>query len=518
MYIPTDKIKLSKNHLFILSAVLIAAVAAVGAVVIIDGADDGDAASVNDYSANPILWIYGNCDGDYDIDANDVAVINSVIAAGGSAAAYPWCDANQDGAIDSADVAYVNSMIGGTATVLYYKNIDNKVCSFTVRNSVNVVSVNQCNLQTVNLIINKDSNNKVVGADQQVKKYNNVFNLTFADTPDKGVLVTGTKNGEVQAEVISTLEKYYGHVEITLGSASRYGTTLETDFAGDENVSIIRLPSWEGNALEGLMTYGYLFGGVQNNSCWTQALAYYQWYMKYYSVIESEVAKIPEADRANILTMYVKDCYPGATDTVLNEGSGDYERSILCGGNNIGNFFGTSSGGYQSVTQEDMAACEKQYRTGSRDRGIDIIFVEPSGVYGEGGKDYVTNAVQLAIDEFQGYINDKTQIYSISFMVTTAAPIVVSYVFYAKTLFPNNAAFKNFDVDTAFSEYLQMSGWADRTDISDIVSYGPGHTNSGGSGGGSSGDNNTVIYVAVAVVVIVAILGLAVFLMRKRGA
>ena len=515
MCTPTDKLNLSK-HAFILAAVLIAAVAAIGAVVIINGADDSDAASVKDYSATPILWIYGNCDGDYDIDAKDVEVINAVIAAGGSASAYSWCDANQDGVIDEDDVEFVESMIDGTALYLYYLNIDDKVCYFAVRDQVNIVSVNQCNLQTVNLIINKDKNNKVIGSDQQVKKYNNVFNINFADTPDKGALVTGTKNGEVQAEIISTLEDYYGHVEITLGSVSRYGQTLETDFAGDENVSIIRLPSWEGNALEGLMTYGYLFGGVQNNSCWKQALAYYDWYMGYYSVIEKEVAKIPESSRANILTMYVKDCYPGATDTVLNQGSGDYERSILCGGNNIGNFFGTSAGGYQPVTAEDMAACEKQYRTGDRNRGIDFIFVEPSGVYGDGGKDYVINAVQLAIDEFQGYINDNTQIYSISFMVTTAAPVVVSYVFYAKTLFPNNAAFKDFDVDKAFNEYLQLSGWSNRADVSDIVSYGPGHTNSGG--GGSSGDNNTVIYIAVAVVVIVAILGLAVFLLRKRGA
>lgn len=459
--------ELTKTHFIIIGVIVIAAVA-IGAFALTqnNGGSDKDV-TIDDYSDDPILWIYGNVDGDHLVTSDDVKLIEKIIDAKGTAKTYAWADANQDGRVDSSDVKFVQSMIDGEAKKIYFRDIDKKAVSFTVRDNFNIISVNQCNLQEVNLIINKDSKNKVVGGDQQIMKYNNVFNLNFGDSPAKGeVLVTGTSNGEVQAEVVSTLLKHYGHVEITLGSVSSYGKNLETDFGSDPNVSIVRLPSWEDGTLSGVMTYGYLFGGVKENSCWDQALKYYDWYMGYYEPIQKYVSGLSAKDKPNIITMYVKDCYPGATNKVLSTTSGDYERSELCGGNNIGDYFGS---GYVAVTAEDMAACEKT-------KGIDYIFVEPSGVYGEDGKKYVIDSVQLCINEFDGYINPETQIYSLSFMVTTAPPAVVSFVFYAKTLFPDAKEFKNFDVEKAFAEYLEMCGWADRTDISDIVSYGPGHT------------------------------------------
>ena len=458
---------LSKTHIIVIAIVAVVIIAAAAFVLLNNGGNGGNEKTIDDYGKDPVLWVLGNTDGDQDIDKDDIAVIKAIIAVNGKASTYMYADANHDGVIDNKDVDYVQSMIDGKATKLYFKDIDNNIGSHVVRSSVNVISVNQCNLQEINLIINKDSKNKVVGGDQQISKYNNVFNLNLGTDPAKGeVLVTGTSNGEVQAEIVSKLLKYYGHVEITLGSASSYGKNLENDFGGDDNVSIIRLPSWEDGTLSGVMTYGYLFGGVQKNSCWTQATTYYDWYNKYVNPIEDYVKTVADKDKPNVITMYVKDCYPGATNKVLSKTSGDYERSELCGANNIGDYFGT---GYVSVTAEDMAACEKK-------NGIDIIIVEPSGVYGTDGKKYVVDSVQLCINEFDGYINPKTDIYSLSFMVTTGPACVVSMVFFAKAFFPNASAFANFDADKAFAEFLAMAGWDKRTDISDIICYGPGHS------------------------------------------
>ena len=459
---------LSKVHIAVIAVVAIVVVAA--AVILVTnggGNDSGGGGTVDDYSSDPILWVRGNANGDQIIDKSDVSVINAVINAGGTTSKYAWCDANNDGKIDSNDVSFVQSMINGKATYLYFKNIDDNIVKYTIQDHHYVIAVNQCNAQELQVIINKDSQSKFVGGDQQIKKYNNVFNLNFGTDPAKGeVLVTGTSNGEVQAEVVSTLLKTYGHLDITLGSSSSYGKTLETDFKNEPNINIVRLPSWEDGTLSGVMTYGYLFGGVQKNSCWDQALKYYDLYTKYYDPIVKEVAKIKESDRPNVLVMYVKDCYPGATDKVLSKTSGDFERSVMCGGNNIGEYFGT---GYVAVTKEDMAACQKT-------KGIDVIIVEPSYVYGDNGKQGVIDAVQLCIDEFDGYISPETEIYSLSFMVTTGPACVVSFVSFVQAFFPDNSVFKNYDANEVFEKYLELAGWSDRTDISDIVFYGPGHT------------------------------------------
>ncbi len=457
-----------KTYIIIAAVVAIIAIAAAAILLTNNGGgnEKEDDTSVDSYSSSPVLWIRGNSDGDKDIDADDVRVINAVIKAGGKAGAYPWCDANNDGVIDGKDASAVQSMIDGKATTLYYKNIDGEIRSFTVRDGVNIVAVNKCQAEDVLIVINKDPKSKIVGGDQQVRKYNNEVALNFGTDPSKGeVLVTGTSNGEVQAEVVSTLIKTYGHVEICLGSAGSYGKNLENDFGKNPDVSIVRLPSWEEGTLSGVMTYGYLFGGVQKNSCWQQAEKYYDWYMSYYEPIVKEVAKIADKDKPKILTVYVENCYPGATNKVLSKTSGDYERSIECGGNNVGDYFGT---GYVAFTPEDMAACQKT-------RGLDMIIVEPSGIYGEGGEQAVKDAVQLGIDQVKGYVNENTAIYSLSFMVTAGPGCPASFVFFAKTFYPDNAVFKNFDTDKAFQEYLSLIGWADRSDVSKICSYGPGY-------------------------------------------
>lgn len=461
--------QLSKTYVWLI-AVVIVVILAVAAVLLLNGGNDSDkddGATVGDYSDSPVLWIYGNADGDMDIDSKDISVIKAVIAANGSASKYKWCDANNDGVIDSKDVDCVQSMIDKTATKLYFKNIDDNIVGYTVRNGVNIVAVNKCQAEDVLIVINTDSNSKIVGGDQQCVKYNNELRLNFGTDETKGeVLATGTVNGVVDADIVNRLVKQYGHVEICLGSSSSYGKDLETNFPNDPNVSIIRLPSWEDGTLSGVMTYGYLFGGVQQNKSWDQAEKYYDWYMKYYEPIVNEVAKIPQSDRPNILTVYVKDCFPGATNKVLSEGSGDYERSIVAGGNNVGKYFGT---GYVNFDGDTMAGCAKT-------KGIDIIIVEPSAVYGEGGKEGVINAIQLGIDQLDGYISPETEIYSLSFMLSAGPGCVCSYVFFAQVFFPDNAVFKSYDANKVFQEYLELIGWDGRSDVSDICCYGPGHT------------------------------------------
>ncbi|MBR6037191.1 MAG: hypothetical protein IKP53_00250, partial [Candidatus Methanomethylophilaceae archaeon] len=172
----------TKTHAIIIAAIAIVAIAAAAVLLMNNGGNGGgekEDVNVDAYSSNPVLWIRGNCDGDKDIDADDVRVINAVVKAKGSASAYPWCDANNDGKVDSKDADAVQSMINGTAKTLYFKDIDGDVEKFTVRDGVNVVAVNKCQAEDVLMVINKDPKSKIVGGDQQVYKYNNEVALNF---------------------------------------------------------------------------------------------------------------------------------------------------------------------------------------------------------------------------------------------------------------------------------------------------------------------------------------------------
>ena len=69
-----------------------------------------------------VLKVYGNIDGDMDIDEDDVAILEAMISAGASAEDYPFADANQDGCIDDGDVAVLTAVIEGEATTIWHIN------------------------------------------------------------------------------------------------------------------------------------------------------------------------------------------------------------------------------------------------------------------------------------------------------------------------------------------------------------------------------------------------------------
>lgn len=466
-----DNMEVSKNVLIAVAVVAILVVAGAAWALTRGGSDEGGS-DIDDYSDDPILWIKGNVNGDHLITKADVKLIEKIVKAEGTYAKYPWADANNDKKITQADADYVQSMVDGKATKLYFKNIDGNIASHVVRDQIYAITVNKCQAEIATLLFNDNGKGVIVGGDNQCYKYNNELALSWdLDTAKKGSVYRVGVNHDAETEKISELEALYGNVALMAGSISRYAKAADAAFEGDDNVSIIRLPSWEDGTISGVMTYGYLFGGVQDNAIWKKALTYYDWYMGYYDKITEAVAKIPESERPKVLIAYTTDCFPGATNQILSKTSGDYEKSILCGANNIGDYFGT---GYVNFDLDDLAACYQKYG------GIDFFITEPSAVYDTkepgDGKQAIIDALEIAVDELDGYIGTDTQFYALSFMVTAGCGCPVSFAFYASTLFPDDKVLGGFDVEDTFQEFLELMGWDDRTDVSDIVSYGPEHT------------------------------------------
>ncbi len=68
------------------------------------------------------LKVWGNVDGDYLIDEDDVTELQSLVDKGVSANLYPIADANMDGVINAEDVEVVTKVTAGEATTIYHVN------------------------------------------------------------------------------------------------------------------------------------------------------------------------------------------------------------------------------------------------------------------------------------------------------------------------------------------------------------------------------------------------------------
>ncbi len=101
----------NKTIAILLAAVVIVAAVAIALVVTKDGGDSDDKDKAVNDMLEMDLRIYGNVDGDNDLDSDDTKIISDIIKANGTVAEYPLADANQDGVIDQKDVDAVKTMI-----------------------------------------------------------------------------------------------------------------------------------------------------------------------------------------------------------------------------------------------------------------------------------------------------------------------------------------------------------------------------------------------------------------------
>ncbi|MDO5852939.1 MAG: hypothetical protein Q4Q62_02535 [Thermoplasmata archaeon] len=128
------------------------------------------------------LWVYGNADGDDDIDGDDIAYLEAVIA--GAREATTLCDANLDGTVDGDDIAYVQRIIDGDEMDVFY--IDNYYLNAKVSWPVETIAIGYCSgAYAADLIGVAD---KVVMVDTTIESYWYVMNSNYASASSYGTV------------------------------------------------------------------------------------------------------------------------------------------------------------------------------------------------------------------------------------------------------------------------------------------------------------------------------------------
>lgn len=107
------------TKLIAVAVVAIVVVAAVAVVIVASGNDDDDGVEITAQ-----LRVFGNADGDYDIDNDDLEIIQDIADGKTSwdASANPLADADCGGSVDSADVELVQKIINGESCTIHNYN------------------------------------------------------------------------------------------------------------------------------------------------------------------------------------------------------------------------------------------------------------------------------------------------------------------------------------------------------------------------------------------------------------
>ena len=188
---------------YVVFVVAILVVAAGAAVVVKNNSDDGHVNTPESLD-NAVLKVYGNIDGDEDIDQDDVKTIEKLIHDKATAADYPMADANRDGTIDQKDVDIVKKIIDGESTEIWHVNyydvdgngtMDEELVKtkFPIKSAVMTGSTNSFLLMTMCGIVEEIKGASYSSADKAL------FGDTFLDT-SKVTKLTGSSSTEMDYE------------------------------------------------------------------------------------------------------------------------------------------------------------------------------------------------------------------------------------------------------------------------------------------------------------------------------
>ncbi len=529
----------------LLTVVAVTLMVGTGFIAMADNDSDAAAGSYTDFKNDSsfaikeaLVWVLGNANGDCAIDTADINEINKAITNKASARDYPLCDANNDKSIDSKDVDFVRSMINGTATKIYYFEYvssangiikDENICEYPVISKDTVTymaTVHRCVSRTAFLYSenNKEPYYKVVGCDNGTFTENEFglkartgtdakYTTSDASTPITNIGSVNAVDDTVVAKLEANSIKAGGHLTVLVMSNTK--STMQEHFKDDiarGDVSIVMLPSWEDHSYNGILTTGYLLGGVLKTSAWQKAVDFYNWNQKYLDVIDAEVAKIAEKDKPVVFCTYSTST--GQNDRSRSVGSGDMENTIRCGAINIGDRFGPNQA--NDWTMAELATYCKD---------IDILINLPGNSFDKGGN-WMNQALKDFTAYVDGYIDDDVDIWTTTWQLS-GTDYVVALVWYFKTFWPDNQAAKDWSMEKAWNEYLKLEGYDDRDDMKyssvSLSSSGKDHTTTDLYGDGSgdsekkSGGDNTMLYVGIGIVALIAIIAAA-FLLRRRTA
>jgi iron complex transport system substrate-binding protein len=184
------------------------------------------------------LFIYGNANGDMNIDQKDIDLIEEIAA--GKAAPTALADANQDGKVDNSDGEQVKAIIAGTASRITVQDAFGK--PVTVKTPVErIVSLDRMIAENAQVI---GIGSKIVGIDENtanrgiiLPEISKVKDLGSSSEPDieaivglKPDLVAGTQyfDGELMKKLKSAgltplAMIYHGDIQNSLGYSKLLG-------------------------------------------------------------------------------------------------------------------------------------------------------------------------------------------------------------------------------------------------------------------------------------------------------
>lgn len=214
------------------------------------------------------LQIYGNADGDDDIDTDDIDTINTIVSEKITdwETKYPFADADQDGTITSADADVVQDIIDKKEVKMYYLNFKGGVSYVNYPISHNIM----CDYSTFELLCATHTMDDLMAIDQSatiyIGKYDKLSDCIVIPTNGNSAEHTLESLAAAMSQGVGTLIQWTG------GGATNYLWEMENIDEIASELSIVSLTIQGPNCINGALMFAQMLGDI------TLADDYKEWY------------------------------------------------------------------------------------------------------------------------------------------------------------------------------------------------------------------------------------------------
>lgn len=298
-------------------AVVILVVSGVGVILHFSEGPAEKKLLADDYA----LQIFGNADGDSNIDSDDVGYLKSIIS--GEKDETKFADANQDGTIDGKDIDAVKGIMNRTGSTMMMLDGNENVISVSL-NHKRIAADYLPNAELVNILGISD---KVVAVDKAPYDLRDFYYMNHPD-PDSIVSYGANNGANLNVEVVANAE-----VDIWLTfTSSNYAEKANAIPDGD----VVYLGLNKANtgdpsrsiSIQGFLKAGYIFDKVD------RAEAYVDWLMNIHGTINSKTSVMDAGEKPYAYFLWYGHYVTGATKDIRGFSKTDplSQACMLAGG------------------------------------------------------------------------------------------------------------------------------------------------------------------------------------------
>ena len=395
--------------------VIVVAAGAVGAAALLNNKGSNE----KYYAIDGALNVYGNADGDYKIDGNDLSVIQDVIDGKKRFAHYPLADANLDGKVDSADKDLVN------------KIINKESCTINIINQKKTAGNYNSSVKwpVKSAIATGSSNNLLLFTFAGINEY--VHGICYSTTPDwvlfpyyKDVTKLANSSTAISIDAANDTIKEYN---VTALISDYTDSTISNESEYNKNgIDVIRVSAAVTDPdkyASQLLMLGFLFGTE------TKALEFAEWNTKVLKEIGDKVATIADANKKTVVTSNSAASTKGVW---LSAGVSDY-RAVM-----------EQAGGVYAIGDDYDIYAVSGYTSGAYFKKGDTWLyqpdVNPDYIISMRVSTWYSGTVDVkdlweksvsAFDESEAYTNKHV------YVMTGDAPITIRIAYAAAILYPD---------------------------------------------------------------------------------